>query len=149
MPIVETSQGDILHSSYQTLVCPTNVVGVMGAGLAKHMAYRIVGLKQAYQSACRLGLVGVGKLWVYPCGSNQQILCLSTKKHWKDPSKLAYVEAGLQALVDHYEELGIKGISVPPLGCGLGGLDWETQVKPLIIQYLDPLPIPIELISPY
>ena len=36
------------------------------------------------------------------------------------------IEAGLRALTDEIERLGIRSIAVPALGCGLGGLDWET-----------------------
>ena len=39
----------------------------------------------------------------------------------------------------------MKTIAWPKLGCTNGGLDWETQVKPLMIKYLDPLPITCEI----
>jgi hypothetical protein len=38
---------------------------------------------------------------------------------------MEYVEAGLQALVAEVRRLGVKSVAVPPLGCGLGGLDWD------------------------
>jgi len=38
---------------------------------------------------------------------------------------------GLRNLVDVINALNIKSISVPPLGCGLGGLEW-IDVKPLL-----------------
>ena len=39
----------------------------------------------------------------------------------------------------------MKTIAWPKLGCTNGGLDWERQVKPLMIKYLDPLPITCEI----
>ncbi len=40
-------------------------------------------------------------------------------------------QAGLQALVEDIRERGIRSIAVPPLGSGLGGLDWR-DVRPRI-----------------
>ena len=39
----------------------------------------------------------------------------------------------------------IDTVAFPKLGCNNGGLDWETQVKPLMIKYLEPLNITIEI----
>ena len=65
-----------------------------------------------------------------------------TKKHWKDPSSLIYVEAGLLSFVNKYESYGISSIAFPKLGCGNGGLDWEV-VKPVMERYLKELPIDV------
>ena len=34
---------------------------------------------------------------------------------------------------------------MPKLGCGNGGLDWETQVKPLVEKYLKKSPINVSI----
>ena len=34
------------------------------------------------------------------------------------------IELGLESLVREVEARGIRSIVVPPLGCGLGGLEW-------------------------
>ena len=65
-----------------------------------------------------------------------------TKKHWRKPSKLAYIDNGLKKFVDQYEERGIWEIAFPRLGCGNGGLDW-ADVAPLMEHHLKPLPIPV------
>lgn len=57
---------------------------------------------------------------------------LSYKKHWRNPSKIEYIEQGLQKFMATYEKRGIRSISFPPLGYGNGGLDWENEVKPLM-----------------
>jgi O-acetyl-ADP-ribose deacetylase (regulator of RNase III) len=66
-----------------------------------------------------------------------------TKKHWRQPSRVEYIEAGLHKFVEHYGEYGISSVSFPQLGCGHGGLDWESQVQPLMERYLHDLPIPV------
>ena len=52
---------------------------------------------------------------------------------------MEYITAGLKDLVRVIRERGIKKIAIPPLGCGLGGLDW-SEVKPLIVDALAELP---------
>ncbi len=66
------------------------------------------------------------------------IINFPTKGHWRSNSKLADVQVGLGDLVRIIDELSIRSIAVPPLGCGLGGLDWN-EVRPLIVSALDPI----------
>ena len=41
------------------------------------------------------------------------------------------IEAGLKALTETIRQYHIQSIAIPPLGSGLGGLDW-AEVKPRI-----------------
>ena len=68
-------------------------------------------------------------------GNPRFIINFPTKLHWKDPSNIEYIEEGLQTLGVAIQLEEIKSIGIPPLGCGLGGLDWK-DVKPLIDKYL-------------
>src|SRR5262249_10348483 len=54
-----------------------------------------------------------------------------TKKHWRQPSRIEWVEAGMQDLSRVIREKNIRSVALPPLGCGNGGLDWE-EVRPLL-----------------
>ena len=67
------------------------------------------------------------------------IINFPTKKHWKGQSRLDYIDAGLDALIVEVRRLGIRSIALPPLGCGLGGLDWE-EVRPRIEQAFAGIP---------
>ena len=67
------------------------------------------------------------------------IINFPTKKHWKENSKMEYVRDGLDDSIKVMEKNEIKSIALPPLGCGNGGLDWNT-VKPLMVEKLSKLP---------
>lgn len=54
-------------------------------------------------------------------------------------SRIEDIESGLVALVDEVKRRGIKSIAIPPLGCGLGGLNWK-DVRPLIERAFEVLP---------
>ena len=131
----------LLESPAQTLVNTVNCVGIMGKGLAQAFKKREPDMFAAYKKICDQGLLEPGKLWLWR-GADSWTLNFPTKKHWRNPSKIEWVEAGLRKFVSAYEAQGIKEASFPRLGCGNGGLEWE-EVRPLMEQYLSPLPIPI------
>ena len=131
----------ILTSQAQTVVNTVNTVGVMGKGLAAAFKKKYPGMFKAYQEHCKEKRLDIGLLWLWKA-PDQWILNFPTKKHWRNPSKLEYIEAGLEKFVAQYEQRGIREIAFPRLGCGNGGLRWE-DVRPLMERYLSQLPIPI------
>ena len=52
------------------------------------------------------------------------IINFPPKRHWRDKSRLEDIESGLTALADEIRQRKISSIAIPPLGSGLGGLDW-------------------------
>lgn len=131
----------LLEADSQTVVNTVNTVGVMGKGLAKYFAEKYPEMLKPYKEHCKDGSLTTGKLWLWKA-QDQWILNFPTKQHWKQPSKLEYIESGLKKFVEKYEERGIREISFPRLGCGNGGLDWE-DVRPLMERYLENLPITV------
>lgn len=119
----------------------------MGKGIAKQYKDLYPEMFTQYQKYCEEHLLGIGKLWIYKT-EHKWILNFPTKKHWRNPSEIEYVEQGLQKFVATYKEKGIRSISFPALGCGNGGLDWESEVKPLMAKYLGNLDIEILIHMP-
>ena len=68
-----------------------------------------------------------------------------TKEHWRSPSKIEYIEKGLNSLVQQALSLQISDIAMPKLGCGNGGLGWEREVKPIVEKYLKTSPINVSI----
>lgn len=141
MSIVYEGFGNVLTHGAKTLVCPVNVVGVMGAGLARAFRNRVPGLNQFYKQACEVGDIAIGKVLVYPIpNTDQQVLLFPTKGHWKDPSEVSYVQEALEDLAKRHGELDIQALAMPPVGCGLGKLDYQKDVFPLIEEHLGDVP---------
>lgn len=134
--------GDIFSSSAEVLVNPVNTVGVMGKGLAKQFKLKYPDTFKKYRQFCLDKKFDTGQLWLSTEG-NHKILLFPTKKHWRSPSKIEYIEQGLQKFTNIYSIKNIKSIAFPKLGCGLGDLSWKNQVKPLMEKYLTPLNIDI------
>jgi len=144
MPI-KFINGNIFNTKAQTIVNTVNCVGVMGKGIALVFKLRYPQMYELYQQYCKDKLIGIGKLWLY----NKQpdvpwVLNFPTKFHWKYPSKIEYVEKGLQKFIETYKDKNISSIAFPMLGTHNGGLDKEI-VKDLMVQYLSKCDIEIEI----
>ncbi len=129
----------LLESSAQTLVNTVNCVGVMGKGLAHAFKLREPDMFASYKNICDNKLLEPGKLWLWR-GAESWVLNFPTKKHWRNPSRIEWIEAGLAKFQTAYEAQGIREIAFPRLGCGNGGLDWD-DVRPLMEHFLADLPI--------
>lgn len=139
--MIKYIKGDLFSSPAQVLVNTVNLDGVMGKGLALQFKKLYPDMFQQYQSFCENKILEIGKLWLYKT-DKKWILNFPTKDHWRNPSKIEYIEKGLQKFVSTYKDKGITSIAFPKLGCGNGGLDW-AEVKPIMNNYLKNLPIDI------
>lgn len=139
---------NLLLSPAQTLVNTVNTVGVMGAGIAKEFKRYYPKMFVTYRKVCRAQLFEPGQLLLYKGerGNGYErkrwVLNFPTKRDWRDPSELAYVEQGLVKFVTSYKAKGITSIAFPPLGTGCGGLKWP-EVKQLMESYLKQVDIPV------
>jgi O-acetyl-ADP-ribose deacetylase (regulator of RNase III) len=128
-------QGDLLKQhNVDAIVNTVNCVGVMGKGIALQFKNKWPDNFEAYSRACKAGEVRTGHMMLFDVGACAQphyIINFPTKQHWRENSRIEYIEAGLVDLIAHVRRLDIHSIAVPALGCGNGGLDWAV-VRPLI-----------------
>ena len=125
--MVEFKTGNILAEDAEALVNTVNCVGFMGRGIALQFKKAWPENFKAYEAACRRKEVQPGRMFVFETGqlvSPRYIINFPTKRHWRGKSKIEDIDAGLEALVAEVRARGIRSIAVPPLGAGLGGLDW-------------------------
>ncbi len=132
--MIQFERGDILQADAEALVNTVNCVGIMGRGIALQFRKEFPDNYKAYKAACDRGELCPGTMLVFNLNALENpryIINFPTKRHWKGKSRIEDIRAGLQALVEEVHQRGIRSVAVPPLGCGLGGLDWR-QVRPLI-----------------
>lgn len=146
MSNITFKKGNIFSSDKQTIVNTINCVGVMGKGVALGFRLRYPEMYEKYKEFCKNKQITIGKLWLYkrPQEYSKWVLNFPTKFHWKYPSKMEYLEAGLQKFVETYQEKGITSIAFPLLGTHNGGLD-KIDVLNIMHFYLDKCSIPIEI----
>lgn len=148
--MIHYTKGDILDSHASALVNTVNLMGIMGKGIALQFKKRFPNNYKEYQKACKENRIGIGKLFVTKESTmfgEQYIINFPTKTDWRKSSEYLYIEEGLTDLIRIINEFGIQSISIPPLGAGNGGLNWE-RVKRIIEQRLSHLAIDIYLYEP-
>lgn len=125
LKVVES--GSLFDSDAEALVNPVNTEGIMGAGLAKEFRRRWPVMYQEYAQICRRGMLDVGMMHFWLTGSliPRFVVNFPTKRQWREPSCLEWVDMGLVELATQMEIRNIQSIAMPALGCGLGGLPWE------------------------
>lgn len=141
MARIQYQKGDIFDSSAQVIVNTVNCKGVMGKGLASAFKQRYPAMFAVYQQECKTSKLRIGRPTLY-CDSTPWILNFPTKDHWRFPSKLEYLEKGLEFLVANYRKAGITSIAFPKLGAQNGKLSWD-EVGPLMAKYLSQLDIDV------
>ena len=137
----EYKTGNILQEQTDAIINTVNCVGIMGRGIALQFKQMYPENFKAYKQACDKGEVEPGKMFIYNSGllfNPKYIINFPTKRHWKGKSRVQDIKSGLVALKDDIINYKIKSIAIPPLGCGLGGLNWD-EIKPIIEQVLGDL----------
>lgn len=132
--MIRYTTGNLLDAQVEALVNTVNEMGVMGKGIALMFREAFPANTAAYEAACKAGEVRVGRMFVTEnraLNGPRWIINFPTKKHWRHPSKLQWVQDGLEDLKRVIVEKKIESIALPPLGCGNGGLEWD-QVRPVI-----------------
>src|SRR5438034_6813010 len=141
MTHINYQKGDIFNSKAHVIVNTVNCEGVMGKGLALAFKERYPAMFAVYQQECKAGKLRIGRPTLYKV-STPWILNFPTKDHWRPPSKLEYLEKGLEYLVANYQKTGIQSIAFPKLGAQNGKLSWD-DVGPLMAKYLSQLDIDV------
>lgn len=148
--MITFTQGNLLEAETEVLVNTVNTVGVMGKGIALMFKERFGRNFALYADACKAGKVQTGKMFITEVSEQDSphwIVNFPTKQHWRNPSRMEWVVAGLQDLRGFLLANHIKSIAIPPLGAGNGGLEW-TLVKTQIQAVLGDLDIQILVYEP-
>ena len=136
--MIEYKTGDVAGEDAEALVNTVNCVGVMGKGVALRFKEAFPDNARAYARACERKEVEPGRMFVFEresLANPRYIINFPTKRHWRGRSRMEDIESGLAALAEEVRSREIRSIALPPLGSGLGGLDWR-EVRPRIVKTL-------------
>lgn len=119
------------------LVNPVNCEGVSGKGLALAFAKAYKQSQRTYELACKQGKLKPGEVLSLPGGllGPKIIMYAATKDKWAGLSRLPWVEDCINGLIEEVARLKITSIAVPALGCGLGGLRWDSVRQRLVLAF--------------
>jgi O-acetyl-ADP-ribose deacetylase (regulator of RNase III) len=132
--MIKFTKGNLLEANVDALVNTVNTVGIMGKGVALMFKEAFPDNFKAYEKACKHKEIRVGKMFVterHNFIGPKWIINFPTKQHWRNPSKIEWIEEGLEDLKRVIIENNIRSVAIPPLGSGNGGLEWGN-VRPQI-----------------
>lgn len=139
-------RGDLFKHQADAIVIPINWrtkrsgEAVMGAGVAKVAAARWSWLPRhlGRHITCdrKTVRVFIDRTAKFDEGG-PEIIGLPTKYDWRQRSELGLILDGVRDLVQIADTSKWATVALPRVGCGLGGLDWESQVRPLLAERLD------------
>lgn len=148
--MIKYTQGNLLEAHADALVNTVNTVGIMGKGIALMFKERFEHNYELYVDACKAKQVQTGKMFITETGEldgPRWIVNFPTKQHWRAPSRLEWIVAGLADLRRFLIEQKVQSIAIPPLGAGNGGLNWD-EVKTEIDRALGDLDTNILVFEP-
>lgn len=132
--ILNINQGIVAHGC--------NCQGVMGAGVAKAIRSKWPEAFQAYRDACvakdyskqLLGACIIVK--ITNCDNLYIANCITQHRYGSDGKVYANIEAIKQAMKKVFEFANTTQLPLytVKIGCGLGGLTWNKDVKPIFEQ---------------
>ena len=128
------SKGNFWDYEVDARINTVNCVGVMGKGIALQFRRKFPKMFDEY----KMIVLRPGALHYYRSDDGLLIINFPTKIHWRNNSKLEYIEKGLSTLRAFIEIHPGISITIPPLGCGNGNLNW-SDVRPMIEEHLGDL----------
>lgn len=139
--MIKYSNSNVFNADADCIVNTVNCEGFMGKGIALEFSLRYPKLLDDYKIKCEKKEIAIGKV-DYFITDDKIIVNFPTKKFFKFPSQISWIEQGLKDFIGTYRKYNIKKIAFPPLGCGNGGLEF-SKVKIIMEKYLSNLDIDV------
>jgi O-acetyl-ADP-ribose deacetylase (regulator of RNase III) len=133
---IEICEGSLFKSDGH-LAHGVNCAGAMGKGIAVEFKRRFPEMYEKYRARCGEGLIIPGSCWSwYHEGGDvvfaksgrleevpgRYIFNLAIKAHWRLPASYVAIKGSVTNLIKEMKEHDIDTVSMPWIGCGLGGL---------------------------
>lgn len=123
--------GNLFDSTANVLGHGVNCQGVMGAGIAAQFRHNWQEMFREYRNRCLNDELNPGDAYLWTDGTDVIANIASQDKPGADAT-LSWL---LQGLVEAFELMlssNLHSIALPQIASGIGGLDWESEVKPII-----------------
>jgi O-acetyl-ADP-ribose deacetylase (regulator of RNase III) len=153
-PMIHEVTGDILLTRAQAIAHGIAPNDHFDSGLALGLREMWPALSKDFRHYAHQSHPKPGEIWMWGGTNGRRIYSLLTQEgditHGARPGKasLANVNHCLRRLRHDLEKEKIKSVAIPALATGVGGLSW-ADVKPLILEHLGDLTIPVYLYEVY
>lgn len=125
---------DITTVTHGVIPHGVNCQGVMGSGVAKAIKEKWPEVYSLFKKN-GTGKEMLGKAYYIPVSERVWVVnCYTQEFYGRDGKQYASLEAVQSALKSVFGFAATNDLPVcmPKIGCGLGGLDWDTEVMPIV-----------------
>ena len=121
-------QGNLFNTNCKVIGHGVNIVGVMGAGIAKTFKDRFPLNYSNYAIQCKNHDLEPGGIYIYPA-REFTIVNIATQDRPGPNATYMWVFQGLYRTALQLSDEGHSTIAIPKIGCGIGGLQWRKVAK--------------------
>lgn len=154
--MIKEVSGDIMLSGARAIVHGVAPGDHFDTGLALSLREAWPALAKDFRHYCHTAHPKAGEAWLWTAANGTRIVTLLTQdgapgeRGAGRPGRahVEYVNHALRALNGLAQKEDFKSLAVPRLGTGVGGLTWD-QVRPLVVQHLGSLAIPVYVYADY
>jgi O-acetyl-ADP-ribose deacetylase (regulator of RNase III) len=135
--MIKFVSGDILQTETQYLAQGVAVGSQegLGTGLALKISTKWTDAQKQFKKFTFNNKFEGGDIFVAPPEENRLgIIYIATQPDMYHAT-LPFLNKGLKNLAAFCSKNNVESVSVPKIGAGLGKLDWETEVKPLMLKH--------------
>jgi O-acetyl-ADP-ribose deacetylase (regulator of RNase III) len=137
--MIKWISGDILQATSE-YVAQGVAVGSqegLGTGLALKISSKWPDAQKQFKRFTRNNRFEGGDLFSVPPDDNRAgVIYIATQPDMYHAT-VPFLNKGLSNLAAYCLKNHVKSVSIPKIGAGLGKLNWEAEVKPLIVRHLE------------
>lgn len=137
--MIKFVSGDILQTETQYLAQGVAIGSQegLGTGLALKISSKWTDAQKQFKKFTFNNKFEGGDIFVASPEENRPgIIYIATQPDMYH-AVLSFLNKGLKNLVTFCSKNNVGSVAVPKIGAGLGKLDWETEVKPLMSKHLE------------
>lgn len=128
--------GDLMEADEIAIAHGCNTQGLMGAGVARLVRDKYPDVYEAYKESCNSGVFQVGTaqaVWADPTNHGDRLVYNLGTQRFPGPDATVWgVFLSFANMAENAYWRKITTIAIPRIGCGIGALDWVSDVEPAI-----------------
>ncbi len=136
--MIQFTSGDSLQAKTEYIAqdVATGSLEGLGTGLALKISTKWPDVQGQFKKYTRSNAFTGGDIFALTPESNRPgVIYIATQPDMYHAT-LNYLNKGLRNLAKFCAKCEVESVALPKIGAGLGKLDWEMQVKPLLIRHL-------------
>lgn len=125
--------GNLFDSNAEAIGHGVNCKGLMGKGIALEFRRRWPAMYDEYKLMCQEGLLKPGFIYPYQTESGLVVVNIASQEYPGPDAMYEWVDSGVRNALAYCRERGYESLAIPRIGCGIGGLEWETVLNALTV----------------